>query len=218
MADEGAFLRLPLSERDHLLGPLDAPYALVEYADFECGYCRETYRLLVALKAELGDSLVVGFRHFPLSTIHTHARRAAELAEAAALQGKFWELYHWLFRDGELALDGAPFLEAMISLGIDPTQLEADRASEVVITRLRDDFRSGVRSGVNGTPTLFVNGRRYDGKLAIADITRALPSAPARSRSLCGESGDVLLLPLPQMPPTRGSCCSIGLSEPPVRR
>lgn len=155
-------LNLPVAGRDHLQGPVDAPFVLVEYGDYECPYCGAAYPLVKAVQERLGDRLCFAFRNFPLTGMHPFAEHAAEAAEAAGIQGKFWEMHDQLFENQD-ALDDASLVRYATALGLDARQLIGEVTRGAHRVRVRDDFRAGVRSGVNGTPTFFVNGVRYDG-------------------------------------------------------
>jgi protein-disulfide isomerase len=166
--------------RDHGAGPDGAPVTLVEYADFECPYCRMAHPIVQAAQRELGDRLRVVFRYFPLGEIHPHARHAAEAAEAAAGQGKFWEMHDLLFRHQE-ALEDADLLRYAAQLELDVERFAAEMRAGTHARRVSEDFRGGVRSGVNGTPTFFVNGERYDGSWMNRDaLVGALRAAAER--------------------------------------
>jgi protein-disulfide isomerase len=158
-------LHPPVSERDHSAGPADAPVTLVEYGDYECPYCGMAHPILKAAQRKLGDKLRLIFRNFPLREIHPHAQHAAEAAESAAVQGKFWEMHDTIF-EHQHALEDEDLLRYARSLGLDAERIANDLANETYVKRVRDDFRSGVRSGVNGTPTFFINGERYNGPWA----------------------------------------------------
>ena len=154
-------LKPPVGPDDHTQGPLDAPIVLVEYGDYECPYCGEAYPELKAVQRAMGDSLCFVFRNFPLSQAHPHAARAAEFAEAAATIGRFWEMHDMLY-ENQSALDDRSLIVYATELGFDQALIESALRGNFS-ARVRRDFASGVRSGVNGTPSLFVNGRRYDG-------------------------------------------------------
>ena len=154
-----------VSERDHASGPEDAPVTLVEYGDYECPYCGMAYPIVKKAQHELGEQLRFVFRHFPLAEAHPHAQLAAQAAEAAGAQGHFWDMLVMIFEHQD-ALDTAVLIGYGKSLGLDVEQLTRDLEAGTYVKRVRDDFRSGVRSGVNGTPTFFVNGIRYDGSWA----------------------------------------------------
>ena len=154
-------LKPPVGPNDHTQGPLDAAIMLVEYGDYECPYCGEAYPELKAVQKAMGDSLCFVFRNFPLSNAHPHAERAAEFAEAAATIGRFWEMHDLLYENQD-ALDDRSLVRYATQLGLDKALIESALGGEFA-ARVRRDFTSGVRSGVNGTPSLFVNGERYDG-------------------------------------------------------
>ena len=166
-------LTLPVAGRDHVQGPVDAPIVLVEYGDYECPYCGEAYPLVKAIQRRLGNQLCFAFRNFPLANMHPFAEHAAEAAEAAGAQGKFWEMHDLLFENQD-ALDDKALAGHAASLGLDAEQLICEVISGVHIARVRKDFRAGARSGVNGTPTFFVNGQRYDGPPSVAALLAAL--------------------------------------------
>ncbi len=155
----------PVTDRDHAAGPPLAPVTLVEYGDFECPYCGMAYPIVEAIRRELGDNLRFVFRHFPLAELHPHARHAAEAAEAAASQGKFWEM-HGLIFSHQRELDDEHLARYAHQLGLDAARVAGELERGTHERRVREDFRSGVRSGVNGTPTFFTNGRRWDGQWA----------------------------------------------------
>jgi protein-disulfide isomerase len=152
----------PVGRNDHAQGPHDAPVTLVEYGDYECPYCGAAYPIVKRIQERLGDHLRFVFRNFPLAELHPHATAAAELAEASALQGKFWEMHDALF-ERQRALGPADLRRYAKELDLDLSTLEAALQNGASSERVRADFMSGVRSGVNGTPTFFINGRRFDG-------------------------------------------------------
>jgi NhaA family Na+:H+ antiporter len=170
-------LKPPVGDRDHIRGQADAPVTLVEYGDYECPHCRQVAPIIEELRARFGDRLRYVFRHFPLTTMHPHAQLAAEAAEAAAAQGKFWEMHDLLFERQD-ALDEGDLIQYAIELGLDAERFERELPDHVYAGRVREDFLSGVRSGANGTPTFFLNGVRYDGPWdldsLIAEIERPL--------------------------------------------
>lgn len=154
-------LTLPMGGRDHVQGPIDAPFALLEYGDYECPYCGDAYPVVKAIQERLGDRLCFAFRNFPLVNAHPHAEHAAEAAEAAGIQGKFWEMHDTLY-ENQTALDDESLARYAADLGLD-ARLISEVVSGAHAARVREDFRSGARGGVNGTPTFFINGVRYDG-------------------------------------------------------
>ncbi|HEU0165782.1 MAG TPA: thioredoxin domain-containing protein [Thermomicrobiales bacterium] len=169
-------LVLPVGERDHASGPVDAPVTLVEYGDYQCPYCGRAYPIVKAVQEALGDNLRFIFRNFPITTSHEHAQHAAEVAEAAAAQGKFWEMHDLLFENQD-ALDDDHLRGLAQQLGLDLARFEADMTGHHFAERVREDFMSGVRSGVNGTPTFFINGARFDGSWEQESLTAALEDA-----------------------------------------
>jgi protein-disulfide isomerase len=166
-------LVLPRAKHDHIQGPIDAPIALVEYGDYECPYCGEAYLVLKAIQERLGDRLCFAFRNFPLVNSHPHAEHAAEAAEAAGAQGKFWEMHDLLYEHQE-ALDDEDLVQYAEALGLDARRLIAEVLAGAHSARIREDFSGGARDGVNGTPALFINGRRYDGARSFAALLAAL--------------------------------------------
>jgi protein-disulfide isomerase len=152
----------PVSARDHVAGPPDASIVLVEYGDFECPFCAAAEPTLKALRRALADTLLFAFRHFPLAEAHPYAMHAAEAAEAAGAQGKFWQMHDYLFAH-QSALEDSDLIEAAAAVGCDVERFVREMAENRHEARVREDFHSGIRSGVNGTPSLFINGVRYDG-------------------------------------------------------
>ena len=159
---QSAQLLVPVTERDHSIGPSNAVVTLVEYGDFECSFCRKAYSMLQGLRRYMGDNLRFVYRHFPLAEAHPHAQHAAEAAEAAGAQGKFWEMHDILFQSQD-ALEDEDLVMYAARIGIDFQRVSQELAAGAYTRRARDDFRGGARSGVNGTPTFFINGARYDG-------------------------------------------------------
>lgn len=155
----------PVGSHDHVAGPDEAPVTLVEYGDLECPYCRMAHPIVKAAQRALGNQLRFAFRHFPLKEIHPHAPHAAEAAESAGAQGKFWDMHDIIF-ENQHALEDADLVRYAKQLHLDGDRIAADLVAGTYRKRVRDDFRSGVRSGVNGTPTFFVNGQRFDGTWA----------------------------------------------------
>ena len=155
-------LRPPLNSQDHLLGNPDARIALVEYGDYECPHCGRAYYMVNSLEDALGDDLLFAFRNFPMSQVHPHAFRAAQAAEAAGLQGSYWKMHNLLFENQQFLEDEDLFHYAELCR-LDLGDFARDLDSEPVTAKIRADFLSGARSGVNGTPTFFVDGERYEG-------------------------------------------------------
>jgi protein-disulfide isomerase len=164
---------IPFAGYDHIQGPTNAPIKLLEFGDYECPVCGEVYPLIKTIQKELGEELCFAFRNFPLTKIHPHAEHAAEAAEAASAQGEFWGMHELLFKNQE-ALDDTDLALYATDLGLDSRKLIAAVLRGMYSSRIRQDFMSGVRGGVNGTPTFFVNGARYDGPRILADMLAAL--------------------------------------------
>jgi protein-disulfide isomerase len=181
MADDGlARLTLPVGSRDHAQGPADAPVTLVEYGDYECPHCGRAYPIVKEVQRRLGSTLRFVFRNFPLSESHPHAAHAAEAAEGAAAHRRFWEMHDMLF-EHQHALDDKHLVGYAAALGLDVAAFERELRAHHYKSRVREDFMSGVRSGVNGTPTFFVNGLRFDDSWDADTLTEALASAARTS-------------------------------------
>jgi formate-nitrite transporter family protein len=177
--DESATLIQPVSANDHAEGPADAPLTLVEYGDYQCPYCWAAYPVVKRLQKTLGEKMRFVFRNFPLAQMHPYAMIAAEAAEAAALQGKFWEM-HDLIYEQQNFLDPDIILVWAKWIGLNLEQLGNDIRQGVPQKRIKEDRRSGIRSGVNGTPTFFINGTRFDGPLDYDSLLEALESLALR--------------------------------------
>jgi protein-disulfide isomerase len=155
-------LTTPVGPHDHTQGPAHAPITLVEYGDYECPYCGMAYPIVKRIQERLGDRLRFVFRNFPLAEAHPNAMAAAEFAEAAALQGKFWEMHDALY-EHQRALNSTNLQRYARALDLDGTALDAALQSGAPNKRVRADVMSGVASGVSGTPTFFINGHRFAG-------------------------------------------------------
>lgn len=164
-----------VSASDHHQGPLDGRRVLVEFGDFECPYCGEAYPQVKAVQQALGATLCFVFRHFPLKSAHPHAERAAEFSEAAATIGRFWEMHDWLY-EHQGSLDDASLAKAARHLGLDQALIDATLGGQFAAP-VSHSFRSGVRSGVNGTPCFFINGTRHDGAWDADSLIAALERA-----------------------------------------
>ena len=172
-------LTVPVSEqRDHIQGPGDATVTLVEYGDYQCPYCGTAYPIIKAVQARMGERLRFVFRNFPITTAHAHAQQAAEAAEAAASQGKFWPMHDLLYENQERL--GDQDLEGYAAqLELDIERFDQELADHVHAERVHEDFMSGVRSGVNGTPTFYINEARYDRHYDLETLLAALERAAA---------------------------------------
>jgi protein-disulfide isomerase len=174
-------LRPAVSEHDHAAGRADAPLTLVEYGDYQCPHCAAADPVVRALQSAFAAELRFVFRNFPLTEMHPAAEPAAEFAESAALQGKFWEahdaIFAWSRENGAESLGLEAFQSIALGLSLDLQQIEKDVSGHGHLERIRNDFNSGVRSGVNGTPTFFINGQRFDGAPTVKDLSVALKAA-----------------------------------------
>ena len=169
-----AKLTLPVSEdRDHIQGAAEAPATLLEYGDYECPFCGAAYPIVKEVQSRLGDRLRFVFRNFPITTSHPHAELAAEAAEAADAQRKFWEMHDLLY-ESQQHLEAADLHRYAEQLGLDVGRFDNELARHVHAERVREDFMSGVRSGVNGTPTFYVNGVRHDGDYELESLLATL--------------------------------------------
>jgi protein-disulfide isomerase len=166
-------LAVTVTDDDHAQGPTDAPFLLVQYGDYECPYTRRSLAEVEELRAELGDDLRWVFRNFPLVEIHPHALRAAEAAEAAGAQGRFWEMHALLFGHQE-ALEDSDLFRYAGELGLHIETFAAHLASGAHLDRIRDDIDGGKQSGVDGTPAFFTNGVRHEGPYAATALLAAL--------------------------------------------
>jgi protein-disulfide isomerase len=166
------FLNPPLGMYDHWQGVLGAEFSLLEYGDFECPYCRMAAPVIQEVGERLGERLVFAYRHFPLAEIHPFALPAALAAEAAAVKGRFWPMYDRLISGDEPRLRQEDLRRYAEEIDIPPEHVVWP-ATQFVEDRVEADFNSGVRSGVRGTPTLFVNGKRYHGTVSVGDLLAA---------------------------------------------
>ena len=171
-----AKLAVPVSNRDHVQGPETALVTLVEYGDFECPYCAAAHVVVKKVQQIMEDQLRFVFRHFPLTQIHPHAEPAAEASEAAGAQGQFWEMHDVLYENQPM-LDTRHLVIFAEELGLDVKRFVRELENGIYRERVRGDFLSGVRSGVNGTPAFFINGVRYDGSWDLPPLVEALTRA-----------------------------------------
>ena len=167
---------LPISGRDHIQGQHDARLQLLEYGDYECPHCGEAFGIVKRIQQRLDGRMCFAFRNFPLAIAHPHAMHAAEAAEAAASQGRFWEMHDILFKN-QGALDDENFADYALFLGLDAERLLREIVAGSHRARVREDFISGTRLDVNGTPTFFINGIRYDGPATEHALFAALTEA-----------------------------------------
>jgi protein-disulfide isomerase len=170
-------LLLPVSKsKDHIQGSADAPVTLVEYGDFECPYTRQAFPIIKEIIGRLGDSICFVFRNFPLNEIHPHAERAAEAAEAAATQDKFWQMHDYLFEHQE-ALDDHHLTVYAQKIGLDTNRFKREMLGRIHAPAIMESLKHGIKSGVDGTPTFFLNGTRYEGSWDSATLLKTIKSS-----------------------------------------
>lgn len=170
-------LTLPVSEdRDHIQGSADTRVTLVEYGDYECPYCGEAYPIVKDIQERMGEQLRFVFRNFPITTSHPHAEQAAEAAEAAGAQGRFWKMHDHLY-ENQRHLRDDDLRSYADALDLELDLFVKELSEHVHADRVHEDFMSGVRSGVNGTPTFFINGLRHDDSYEFETLLSALQRA-----------------------------------------
>lgn len=169
-------LKVPVTEDDHILGNEHAAVTLVEYGDFECHHCRRAYFMIKELQRHFGEKIRFVFRHFPLSEIHPYAEISAETAEFAGVHRKFWAMHDLLF-ESQTQLNHEHLLFLAESIGLSVMDLEGTIKMEHFKPKIKEDFLGGVRSGVNGTPTFFINENRYDGPLLLEQLIKSIDKA-----------------------------------------
>lgn len=174
-------LTVPVGLEDWVDGPADAPVTFVEYGDFECPHCGAMEPVIRELRRLAGPGMRFVFRHFPLTSSHPQAEIAAEAAEAAGAQGAFWPMHDTLLAN-QAALKPPDLVGYAGSLGLDANAVADALTSHVFEPQVREDFMSGVRSGVSGTPTFFINGARYDGDYDLDSLARAMQKAARLAR------------------------------------
>jgi protein-disulfide isomerase len=176
-----AELRFPINEFDHVLGQATAPVTLVEYGDYQCPHCQAAQPHIEVVLREFGRDLRFAYRHFPLATVHPMARPAAEAAEFAGAHGRFWQMHSALFANGA-RLSDAVILALAAQLALDPAELRAALVQGIYAPKVEADFAGGVRSGVNGTPCFFINGRRHDGSWDARTLSAAIETTRKDAR------------------------------------
>jgi protein-disulfide isomerase len=170
-------------DRDHIRGSDDAPVTLVEYGDFECPYCGQAESVIRELLVERGDDVRYVWRHLPLTDVHPDAQLASEASEAAAAQDKFWEMYDVLLSNqGELT--PRDLIRYANDLGLDAERFSEELRRREYASRVSEDVASADESGVSGTPTFFINGRRHYGVYDITTLTEEVVAAKTRARQL----------------------------------
>ena len=162
-------LRIPVGGNDHIQGDPHAPVVLVEYGDYQCPYCGEAAPLVKQLQQRFGKDLALVFRNFPLSEVHPQAVPAAIVAEYAGRHGRFWEAHDLLYAN-QGALGEALYADIARTLGLPSTGLRAALEGGADGDRVEADFEGGVRSGVNGTPCFFINGRRFEPRQGFEEL------------------------------------------------
>jgi protein-disulfide isomerase len=166
--------------RDHIRGPADAPITLLEYGDYECPFCANAASVVNAIEARMGSQVRFVFRHFPLTSVHPYAELAAEAAEAAAAQRQLWPMHELLF-SRQRELNEATILRCARILGLDMVTFSAALSHHTYLSRVRRNFMSGVLSGVNGTPSFYINGVRHDGPWDLPVLLAAVQRAAERA-------------------------------------
>ncbi len=166
---------LEVNKNDHVQGPVNAPIELIEYADYQCPYCRKAYYIVKDIQKKFGNKVKFVFRNFPLTELHPHALHAAIAAEIAASDGKFWEMHDLLF-ENQNALDDYYLLEYARKLGINAAEFETDFGKDRFYQKVKDDYDSGLENKVEGTPTFFVNGEAFDGNWMTSEFIEYLES------------------------------------------
>ncbi|HEY1499599.1 MAG TPA: DsbA family protein [Acidobacteriaceae bacterium] len=169
-------LKIPVGPEDHVHGDQNAACTLVEYGDYECPHCAAVYPIVQRLEKHFGSRLRFVYRNFPLSQMHSHAESAAETAEFAAGKGKFWEMHDLLF-ENQAQLGSGLYAKLADDLGLDPKLLQEALRAKTYQGHVRSDFTGGVRSGVNGTPTFFIDGERYDDSFDYPTLIAAIDAA-----------------------------------------
>ncbi len=166
-------LKPAVNSTDHIQGNKNAVIELVEYGDYQCPHCGRAYPIIKNIQKKLGDKIKFIFRNFPLSEIHPNAINAAVAAEAASAQDKFWEMHDIIF-ENQGHLGDVDLIEYAASLGLNIEQFEADFQKLKYLEKIESDFDSGIRSGVNGTPSFFINGEKYNGSWEEKDFLKHL--------------------------------------------
>jgi protein-disulfide isomerase len=174
-------LTLPVSPHDHIQGKDTSSLTLVEYGDYECPYCGQAYPIIKQVQKRLGPKLRFVFRNFPVTQVHPHAQQAAEAAECAATQNKFWEMHDYLY-EHQQALDDKHLEKYAGELGLDLARFKNDMSMHVHAARVREDFLGGVHSGVNGTPTFYIDNIRYNGSWDLETLLKTLNSTIEKAR------------------------------------
>jgi protein-disulfide isomerase len=165
-----------VTQDDHVRGPEDAPVTVVEYGDYECPYCRGAFRDVEEMLEEYRGKIRFVFRNFPIQQVHPHAEQAAEAAEAAAAQGKFWEMYELLLQP-YAHLDTDTLVSYAELIGLDIPRFREDVTEQRYARKIEGDVQEGLRNGVNQTPKFYVNGQRVDGKVPLEHLEELVRDA-----------------------------------------
>jgi protein-disulfide isomerase len=180
--DDTPRLTIPVGPNDHVQGSGEAPVTLLEYGDYECPYCGAAYPIVKEVQRKLGDQLRFVFRNFPLGNMHPHATLAAEAAEVMAAEGKFWEMHDMLY-EHQSALNESDLVAYAGALGVDRQRFSTELRRPAFADRVRADVSSGIRSGVNGTPTFYINEFRHNGSYDLEELLAAIRSAGGEGRA-----------------------------------
>jgi protein-disulfide isomerase len=170
---------------DHVRGRVDAPVTVLEYGDYECPYCRGAARDMDDMLARYPDTVRFVFRNFPITQLHPHAEQAAEAAEAAGVQGKFWQMYGRLLQPSS-RLDLDSLLDNAADLGLDVDRFREEVTGQAYAAKIERDLQNGIRDGVNATPKIYVNGERIDGKLPLEGVEDAIRVAVRATSAASG--------------------------------
>ncbi len=171
-----SILKTAVSEEDHIQGPENAPVTLVEYGDYQCPYCKAAYPIIKEIQDTLKNDLRFIFRNFPLTEVHPYAESAAKTAEFAGEHGLFWQMHDILYENQE-RFSLPFFLELGNEMGLPVKELEEALKHKSYEEKMKGDFMSGIRSGVNGTPTFFINNQRYNGPIELRSLLATIQSA-----------------------------------------
>lgn len=172
-------LKIPVGSNDHIQGNAKAACTLLEFGDYECPNCGAAYELVKEIQQHFGNRIRFVFRNFPMTRIHANAQAAAEVAEFADSHGQFWKMHDLLF-ENQTRLGEELFTELATKLSFDSSELHRALANKIFADRVAADFSGGVRSGVNGTPTFYINSLRYDGAMDYETMVRAIEGALAQ--------------------------------------
>jgi protein-disulfide isomerase len=174
-----AKLKPPVSAEDHIQGEADAAILLVEYGDFQCPHCGAAYPIVKKIEQKFKGKLALVFRHFPLAEVHPYAQAAAVASEAAASQGRFWEMHALIF-EYQSRLSPAALLHHAKTLELDMERFEKDIQDPALFEKVEADFESGIVSGVNGTPSFFINGVKYNDSYDFDSIAHAISTVSVK--------------------------------------